>query len=73
LIPGEHYVAYTSPKDLALQVDRLLRAPDEIERIRRSGATFIEQRILRHDWWADVSTALRDNPLVPAVVPDHRG
>jgi hypothetical protein len=73
LIPDEHYVAYTSPKDLALQVDRLLRAPDEIERIRRSGATFIEQRILRHDWWADVSTALRDHPLVPAVVPDDRG
>jgi hypothetical protein len=73
LIPDEHYVAYTSPKDLALQVDRLLRAPDEIERIRRSGATFIEQRILRHDWWADISTALRDNPLVPACGGDRRG
>ncbi|CAB4580374.1 unannotated protein [freshwater metagenome] len=73
LIPGEHYVAYTSAKDLALQVDRLLRAPDEIERIRRSGAAFIEQRILGHDWWAGVSAALRDNPLVPASVRDHRG
>ncbi len=73
LIPDEHYVAYTSAKDLALQVDRLLRAPDEIERIRRSGATFIEQRILRHDWWGEVNLALSDNPLVPACVPDHRG
>ena len=72
LIPDEHYVAYTSPKDLALQVDRLLRAPEEIERIRRAGATFIEQRILRHDWWKEVNTALHENPLVPALVSEQR-
>ena len=73
LIPDEHYVAYTSAKDLALQVDRLLRAPEEIERIRRSGASFIEQRILRHDWWAEVSGALRGNPLVPASAQERKG
>jgi hypothetical protein len=73
LIPGEHYVAYTSAKGLALQVDRLLRAPEEIERIRRSGASFIEQRILRHDWWAEVSGALRGNPLVPASAQERKG
>lgn len=72
LVPGEHYVAYTSAKDLALQVERLLRAPEEIERIRRSGASFIEQRILRHTWWAEVSVALRDNPLVPASAREQR-
>ena len=72
LIPGEHYVAFTSAKDLAVQVDRILLAPEEMERIRRAGATFIEQRILHQDWWSEVSAALHDNPLVPRSSPKQQ-
>ena len=73
LVPDEHYVSYTSAEDLALKVARLLQKPEEIERIRRSGAAFIEERILHHDWWKDVNKALAKSPLISAFVQAARG